>query len=73
MAAVFLILALIVSSIISRQRIFSKSGAPLGGKCGIMLILEHCAQKWVPVLRKNNATTQDLRAFSVSLRSLQML
>jgi hypothetical protein len=25
--------------------------------------LEHCAQKWVPVLRKNNATTQDLRAF----------
>jgi hypothetical protein len=27
------------------------------------LQLEHCAQKWVPVLRKNNPTTQDLRAF----------
>jgi phage-related protein len=25
--------------------------------------LEHCAQKWVSVLRNNNATTQDLRAF----------
>jgi hypothetical protein len=73
MAAMFLTLALIVSIIISRQRIFSKIGAPLRGKCFIMLILEHCAQRWVPVLRKNNATTQDLRAFSVSLRSLKML
>jgi hypothetical protein len=25
-------------------------------------ILEHCAQKWIPDLRKNNATTQDPRA-----------
>jgi hypothetical protein len=25
--------------------------------------LEHCAQKWAPVLRKNNAATQELRAF----------
>jgi hypothetical protein len=26
-------------------------------------VLEHCGQKWVPVLRKNNAPTQELRAF----------
>jgi hypothetical protein len=39
--------------------------------------LEHCAQKWAPVLRKNNATTQGFRAFLrfrlKAKRSKQML
>jgi hypothetical protein len=34
-----------------------QQSAPKGG------LLEHCAQKWIPVLRKNNATTQNPRAF----------
>jgi deoxyribose-phosphate aldolase len=29
--------------------------------------LEHCVQKWIPVLRKNNATTQDLKALSAKV------
>jgi hypothetical protein len=37
-----------------------------GGPTGSGFVLEHCAQKWAPVLRKNNATTQDLRAFCLS-------